>query len=127
MNRAYLFVLSLFCLIILSENCNYTNYQQGKVLYETNCAVCHMADGSGVAKLYPSLNKLSESGINPQSIPCIIRNGLQRDGSVIEMAALAELSDVEINNIVNFIAFDMNKIESEITIAQTKELLNKCK
>ena len=113
--------------LLIYVSCNYTNYVQGQQLYESNCATCHMSDGSGVSELYPALNQFKNSMFKVSDMPCIIRNGLQREGSLIEMAGLKHLSDVEINNIVNFIVNDMNKMGLEQSIEQTSHNLNACK
>lgn len=122
----FIFLTIIIFSLGLITSCEYVNYQQGKVLFESNCAVCHMEDGSGVAKLYPSLNSFSKSNLTVTQIPCIIRNGTQNSTSVINMAGLPQLSDVEINNIVNYLWIDLNKNNNEITIEKTKELLKEC-
>ncbi len=108
-------------------SCDYVNYKQGQGLYEANCVTCHMQDGSGVAELYPSLNNMQSSKTYFEAIPCIIRNGLNRQESVIEMVGLQHLSEVEINNIVNYLVNDMNKLKQEQTLQQTSSILLKCK
>jgi len=120
-----LLIVALSAMIISS--CDYVNYQQGQQLYNTNCVTCHMQDGSGVAELYPTLNKMESSDNYIEAIPCIIRNGLQRDGSLIEMVGLSHLSDVEINNIVNYLVNDMNNLKKQQTIQKTSSILSKCK
>ena len=85
-----------------------------------------MADGSGVARLYPALNDLDTSRVKINSLPCIIKNGIQSDTSAIQMIGLAHLSDVEINNIINYILNDMNGIRVEMPIIDTKEYLKNC-
>ena len=112
---------------MLVVSCDYINYKQGQGLYEVNCVTCHMQDGSGVAELYPSLNKMGDSKAYFEAIPCIIRNGLKRQESVIEMVGLKHLSDVEINNIVNYLVNDMNDLKQEQTLQQTSSILLKCK
>jgi len=107
-------------------SCDYVNYKQGQGLYKTNCVTCHMEDGSGVAELYPALNNMDNSQAYFEAIPCIIRNGLNREASVIEMAGLKHLSEVEINNIVNYLINDMNKLNIEQTIQQTTSILSNC-
>lgn len=118
--------LSLMFISLVLAACDYVNYQQGQDLYENNCVTCHMGDGSGVAELYPALNKMQANKTYIDAMPCIIRNGLQRPNSIIEMAGLKHLSDVEINNIVNYIVNDMNSLKMEQTIQQTSSILNAC-
>jgi mono/diheme cytochrome c family protein len=125
MMRNKLFVLGLCALPFIS--CDYTTYQQGKLLYETNCATCHMPDGSGVAKLYPALNDLKSKKNIIQEIPCIIINGINKPESSLAMAGIKNLSSFEINNIVNYLVNDLNKIDQEFIISETQESLSNCK
>ncbi|NNL93039.1 MAG: c-type cytochrome, partial [Saprospiraceae bacterium] len=81
-------ILSFIIVLSLLNSCNYVNYQQGQDLYKTNCATCHMPDGSGVNELYPSLNNLDQNSFNLSEMPCIIRNGLGNELSLIQMSGL---------------------------------------
>lgn len=121
--RILIIISFLICAI---GSCDYTYYQQGKSLFESNCAACHMVDGSGVSKLYPSLNEFKNSDFDVRSIGCIIKYGKKSEGSVIEMAALPHLSEVEIHNIVNYIIVDLNKMKHEVSIKEINELILDC-
>ncbi len=119
----YLFLLLLIC----SGGCDNTNYIQGKSLYETNCATCHMPDGSGVSRLYPAINNLKESAVDLDNMPCIIRYGQNKEEYSLEMAGIKTLRDIEINNIINYIINDMNGMDLEYQIDHTRDQLTKCK
>lgn len=126
MNRIVIF-FSLFLIAALATNsCDYTNYKQGKLLYESNCATCHMTDGSGVARLYPSLRSDEALDFLPEEMPCIIRYGQNKDAYSLAMVGISDLTDIEINNIINYILNDLNDMEMEYRIDQTRKLLENC-
>ena len=111
---------------IVNYSCQESKYVQGKQLYDFNCSSCHMLDGSGVAKLYPSLNPLDTSRVQLSDMPCIIRNGLSSEGSVLHMQGIKSLKDIEINNIINYILNDLNNLDVEYQIDDTRRILQNC-
>jgi len=111
--------------ISLIISCDYNTYQQGKQLYLDNCGHCHMTDGSGVGDLYPSLDNL---GINYDytNISCTIINGKKSPNSVVEMVPITNLTDIEMNNIINYLKCVINEQEGEISIKNTREQILEC-
>jgi len=128
MNKASLLTLFLIFLsfLLMTIACDTVNYRQGQILYDANCATCHMPDGSGVARLYPSLVPFSQNGIEPGDMPCIIRQGQDSDKYSLAMSGLPHLSDIEINNIVNYILHDLNHKKEEFSIDNTRSKLANC-
>ncbi len=116
----------LLIIALYTISCDHVNYQQGKILYDTNCSTCHMKDGSGVAKLYPALNKFDRSQIDIEMLPCIIRYGQNKDKYSLEMVGIKSLTSIEINNIINYILNDMNQLNVEYRIDQTRAQLDNC-
>lgn len=116
----------LILAIALLFSCDNTNYKQGQLLYESNCATCHMPDGTGVSKLYPSLNNIKNNDINIINLPCIIRHGQNKEEYLLEMEGLDHLTDIEINNIINYILNDLNKFDKEYQIDETRMILTQC-
>ncbi len=118
-----------FVLFILG--CQNT-YTQGKLLYDTHCANCHMPDGKGLAALYPPLAGSDYLHSNRDKIPCIIRNGLHDtivvNGIIfdIPMEGNPELNDVEINNIGNYILQAWGNNYGSLTLPQTQKALELC-
>ncbi|MDA8692876.1 cytochrome c [Saprospiraceae bacterium] len=115
------FLSALFLFIA----CDHNIYKQGKDLYESNCAACHMPDGSGVGDLYPALSTLGPN-YNYSHISCFVVNGKKSENSVLEMVAIKGLSDVQISNIINYVRSEMNQLEGEVSIAQIREQLTDC-
>ena len=105
--------------------CNNVEFGQGKRLYERFCADCHMVDATGVADLYPTLlgrNTLE----NFKDIPCIIRSGIDDTTTAVKMLGFPQLTDVQINNIVNYMVRDLLSSDKQLHLPETKELLLEC-
>jgi len=86
-----------------------------------------MPEAEGVAKLYPAINKLKNTDVNLDDLPCIIRYGQNKESYSLEMEGLKNLSSIEINNIINYLLNDINGIEVEYSIDRTRENLENCK
>jgi mono/diheme cytochrome c family protein len=110
--------------------CSESPYMQGKRLYTANCQNCHMEDGSGLAKLVPSLQESVLLG--SPVISCIIKNGIQdtirndQTFLVKEMPAFGKLSATEITNITNYINHSWSKNFKEINITEIESTLKNC-
>jgi len=116
----------LIQLTILFIACNQSRYIQGERLYKQHCESCHMADAEGVANLYPALNNLDNQ--TPLNIyPCIIREGYNSNTNAVEMIGIPKLTDVEITNIINYLANDINRLNRDIELPQTKKWVQACK
>ncbi len=83
--------------------------QQGKRLYITYCASCHMENGEGLRQIVPALTDKDYLHRHREEIPCMIREGIS--GPMVihgkeydrQMPGLPELNNVAIHNIVNFV------------------------
>jgi len=88
---------------------NQQSYRQGESLYKTHCASCHIDDGLGLRGVIPPLAGSDYLARDPAGTACIIRNGLQSEITVNgitykePMAAIPQLSDFQIANIINYI------------------------
>ncbi len=109
--------------------CEDNIYVQGGRLYQFHCESCHMTDGSGLEAIIPPIqtsdyltNKLTE-------LPCLIRHGIAEykldDSILLEMPANYDLTEYEINNIINYlqVKWETNHI---LSIDSTKQLLEDC-
>ena len=100
--------ISALFMLLLSIGCAQT-YPQGENLYITYCANCHMADGSGLERLIPTLRNADYLTLHADKVPCIIRNGndtaILVDGILYTepMPSFTNLNAVEISNIINYI------------------------
>lgn len=96
-------------LLLSLHACVENPYVQGERLYAIHCANCHMEDGSGLERLYPPLNGPSFVTSFSDDFACIVRYGLADTIDVdklefsFPMPPNAELNNIEISNIYNYI------------------------
>lgn len=100
-------------------------------MYKNFCSNCHMDNGQGLKGLYPPIANSDYFQKNKDNVPCIIRHGLH-DTILVNgirfdtpMAAIPQLKDPEIANIINYIEHTWGNGEY-ITIKEVQEALKKC-
>lgn len=131
MKRITYSLLALF-LIASHTQCTETQYPAGKRYYDAYCGNCHMADGNGLSKLIPSLNKSLYLSEQQNSLPCIIRYGIKSavpDSSSdvqLSMPAHPQINDIEVLNICNYINNTWGNSINEINMAEMKNRLDQC-
>ncbi len=125
--------LLLFTILLLAIACTHNPFAQGKLLYENQCAGCHGQDGEGFRDLYPPLTNSTNFKADPYNTACIIVNGLEGPMVINDktydqrMFAISGLTDVQITNILNYIAYNWNaEIELPLKNEIVKERLLKC-
>lgn len=104
-------IILVFCSILLYGilalySCAQEPFVQGKRIYEVNCGNCHMSDGHGLGDMYPDITKSDYFTSKKTDLICLIRHG--KKGSVMEsviMPANKELTEVGINNLVNYLNY----------------------
>ena len=125
-------ITAIFFLIILIA-CTANPYQEGNRLYRIHCENCHMQDGKGLRGIIPPLANSDYLVNHKEQIPCIIKHGIKGTITVndtiydTEMAGIPELSDVHINNILNYIYFEWNKGLKESNINEVRKSLQNCR
>ena len=130
MNRYYYFLL--FTAIIYLASCQYNPYQQGEELYTTYCSSCHMENGLGLKGLIPPLAGADYIQKNEQALACIIRYGLEEKIEVNgrqyqqTMLGIPRLSDVEINNILNYIKNAWGNDNGHTKLPEVQKQLEQC-
>jgi len=124
--------LTILVLIPLGA-CGKPTYPQGKILYTNFCQSCHMSDGIGLESVIPTLVDSDYLQEDPLRTVCIIRNGLKdtirvngRDFTQ-PMAAIPQLSDFEITNILNYIHTSWGNELPYVTLRQVRERLAECR
>jgi len=106
---------------------------RGQALYESNCASCHMKDGSGLAKVIPPLKNADYLEKNKDQFACIIHNGLY-DTIVVNgityttpMQSMPTLAAAQIANIANYVYSEFSNSKQEITLSEVESQLEKCR
>lgn len=95
---------------------------RGALLYVEYCAVCHRADGMGVPRIFPALERNSAVFTeNAESVLQITLNGgrmpeTPHDRMAFSMPAFSSLSDADIAEVVNYIRNSWTNEASEITV-----------
>ncbi len=103
----------------------------GKAVYELHCADCHSKDGRGVRQLIPPLVNADVAIAKFDSIPCWIKNGM--NGALMVNGVLynqpmypIKLNEVEVANVMNYIAKEFLKTEKQIKSETVKQITNSC-
>lgn len=128
MRNSILLVLLAFIFIYCQSNV----YSQGERLYGTYCGNCHGKDGNGLKNLYPPLNNSDFYKENIDQVPCIILNGLEEAIVVngkkynMPMAAVPNLTDIDITNLMNYINTAWENDLPEVNINDVKGYISKC-
>lgn len=99
----------IFVILITVISCSENPYPQGKELYNSYCANCHMDSGEGLEDLMPPLKSSDYLKQFPNRVACMIRYG--NEGTVVVngkeysglMPANPELTATQITNIINYI------------------------
>lgn len=118
--------------VVANSACDYKPRNQGRVLYEQECASCHMENGQGLGELMPPVAKADYVIEHQDQLACIIRNGMT--GKIIvngveydgEMPGNSLLTDVEITNLIHYIIEVLNEKENTQTIVEVREQLSNC-
>ncbi len=124
-------LLSFTAALILVQ-CDTNPYRQGHILYDNFCANCHMEDGSGLQGLIPPLAGADYLRDNTLDVPCLIRYGqkveIMVNGKVYnqEMAAIPQLSHIEITNVLNYINHAWGNDYGYVKFEDVRRVLEAC-
>ena len=120
-------ILILFCGLFFLTGCHDNPYRQGESLYEYHCATCHMPDGSGLAKLIPSLNASKLTLSQPAKLVCLIRKGLPVNKLTGQkMPSNTTLNDVEMTNLINFLGTKYGSNPQTVQVEEVKKMMEAC-
>jgi len=114
--------------------CDYNPYPQGMALYEGQCSGCHGIQGEGFRNLYPPMINSKNFIKDPYNTACLIVNGLEGpmeiNGQIYDqrMLAIEGLTDVQITNILNYVAHAFNpEVPTPLNIDLVNQRLEECK
>lgn len=87
-----------------------------------------MEDGSGLAKLIPSLKSSDLFRSTPECLICLIRHGLVKNQLTgQQMPPNKRLNDVELANLVNYLRQEYASITKAVTTEEVNACLSNCK
>jgi len=112
---------------LMVSGCQRHPYSQGEQIYKYNCANCHMDDGSGLAKLIPSLDKSRLTLSEPAKLVCLIRKGLPVNKLTgQEMPPNTTLNEVELTNLINYLGSKYALKPQTVQAPEVKKMLAGC-
>jgi len=121
----------IFIAIFLSYFSCESPYQKGAALYVQHCSNCHGKNGEGLRKLYPPINQ--ELYLTYSSkLPCMIRYGNKDTVTYnsisyeTEMPGNADLTDIDIVNLINFLEWKYGANNRFIRLTEVKKKLEGC-
>lgn len=120
--------LSLSFLILMLYSCYDNPYKQGERIYNDLCSNCHMSDGSGLVGIIPSLSERIPV-LNQGHQICLLQNGINADsiGETMKvMPQFANMTDINMVNLVNFINKSWNPNFKEMTVQDLKIKRQEC-
>ena len=129
--RALSFVL-LGCAVGLMSACDENTYVQGKRIYEANCMNCHMADGTGLNSLIPTLAESEFLRQHRNELVCVVYLGsgsplLRSESEVLmPMPGLKELKAADMTNLVNYMLTNWGNDLPPVTLDDVRAKLDAC-
>jgi mono/diheme cytochrome c family protein len=109
--------------------------ERGKTVYVQRCMACHQADGGGVPRMNPPLDRATAVVANDKAklIRIVIKGMTDRveiDGEMYDnnMSANPDLTDTQIADVLNYVRNNWsNKAKAVVTAAEVKAVRAKLK
>jgi len=98
----------------------------GYAVYTTHCLPCHQSDGNGVPGMYPTLHDTKwVNGDKAELISIVIHGldiGVEVNGETFSMpmAALPQLSDEEVADVLNYVRKRFGSVDGDVTAEEVK-------
>ncbi|HLP94978.1 MAG TPA: cytochrome c [Saprospiraceae bacterium] len=127
-----IWIMALVTGLAMLLGCEQQPYQIGQRLYQAQCANCHMDNGVGLGALMPPLAGSDYLSSHRQSLPCIIRHGLQDtiqvNGRVYaeQMPGNKNLSEIQITNVLNYVLQSWGNKITPYTLEEVQQALDQC-
>ncbi len=120
----------IVCLVLVMSiwsACQPETYRQGEALYKYHCAGCHMDDGSGLARLIPSLDSAMLRYTIASDLICLIRQGLPVDSLTGQkMPPNTMLNGVELANLINFLGLEYHAHAQWVKVTEAEKMYAAC-
>ena len=112
---------------LLISGCQSRYHREGESLYKIHCEKCHMADGSGLAKLIPPLDSSKLKLSDPPKLICLIKMGLPVNAQTgQQMPPNSSLNDVEMTNLINFLGSKYDSNTQTVKVQEVKKIMSEC-
>lgn len=99
----------------------------GKRVYDSNCASCHLPDGKGVPGVFPPLANSDFFQERPYEMAHIVLHG--RSGEIVvngehynSVMPPQDLDDEQVADVINYVSMAMNGGKAVLTPAQVKQM-----
>jgi mono/diheme cytochrome c family protein len=130
--RHFLLGLLAALAFFFATDCGSNTHATGERLYKKNCANCHLDGGQGLGGLIPPLAGADYLNLQRAQLPCILKNGISDtllvNGKIYaeNMPAAAELSDVDITNILNYVNQAWGNNYGVFQLDEVRDILKRC-
>lgn len=99
----------------------------GKIVYDANCAACHLADGKGVPGVFPPLANSDFFQQRPYEMAHIVLHG--RSGELVvngehynSVMPPQDLNDEQVADVINYVSMALNGGKAVLTPEQVKQM-----
>lgn len=134
---AFIFMLSYTsCTTGTDNKDSSTKFQQyyvkGEQLYTDHCSNCHQTNGTGLALLFPPLNKSDFMDNHFEKVVCLMKYGIKGELVVNgksfnkEMQGIPSLTDLEIAEIATYIYNTWENKRGLVTVKDVTPILDQC-
>jgi mono/diheme cytochrome c family protein len=126
------FLAAVFCVLLFQIKCETNTFTDGKTLYTSMCANCHMDNGEGLGALIPPLAKADYLILNRDKIPCIVHYGI-KDSIVVngkvykeEMINYKTLNLADLTNILNYVNNSWGNQNGVYRLDEVQKMIKDC-
>jgi mono/diheme cytochrome c family protein len=104
-----------------------TSMSRGKIVYNSVCLACHMADGAGVPTMNPPLINTEYVTGNKARLIKIVLNGFAEDVEINgqkysnTMTPHSDLSDQQIADVLTYVRKSFGNKSSSVTVSDVKK------
>ena len=107
-------------------------FVQGQVLYQKHCSNCHQANGKGLGRIYPPVDRSDFMDKNFEAVICTIKYGSQDPLTVngveynMAMKGNPQLTELEVAEITTYIYNSWSRQKGLVNVKQVTEILEQC-
>lgn len=116
--------------LLVYQSSGRQSVDQGRQVYEKNCANCHGAKGEGLKQLIPPLTDTAY--LHTEKLACIIRYGISGPLTVSgkeyagAMPTNYKIENDEIAALINYISNELNGLDRKVTLPEVNKATGNC-